>query len=164
MVGSPTGFISCIPLLRKRWRFSRGSSEEIAYALERSGQRFLWALRKPPSPGSVVLTEYTNLEEVLPEGFLERTKSIGKVIGWAPQTAVLAHPAVWGFMSHCGWNSILESIWFGILIATWPMCTDQQANAFQLVRDIGVAVEIKMDYRTYSSDSKNNIQIILKRS
>nr|GME07915.1 anthocyanidin 3-O-glucosyltransferase 2-like [Ipomoea batatas] len=136
--------------------------KEIAYALERSGQRFLWALRKPPSPGSVlpILTEYTNLEEVLPEGFLERTKSIGKVIGWAPQTAVLAHPAVGGFVSHCGWNSILESIWFGVPIATWPMCADQQANAFQLVTDIGIAVEIKMDYKIDSIDPKKNIPIV----
>nr|GMD90871.1 anthocyanidin 3-O-glucosyltransferase 2-like [Ipomoea batatas] len=134
--------------------------KEIAYALERSGQRFLWALRKPPSPGSVVLTEYTNLEDVLPEGFLERTISIGKVIGWAPQTAVLAHPAVGGFVSHCGWNSILESIWFGVPIATWPMCADQQANAFQLVRDIGIAVEIKMDYKIDSIDLKKNIPIV----
>nr|GMD85389.1 anthocyanidin 3-O-glucosyltransferase 2-like [Ipomoea batatas] len=140
--------------------FSEPQVKEIAYALERSGQRFLWALRKPPSPGSVVLTEYTNLEEVLPEGFLERTKSIGKVIGWAPQTAVLAHPAVGGFVSHCGWNSILESIWFGVPIATWPMCADQQANAFQLVTDIGIAVEIKMDYKIDSIDPKKNIPIV----
>ncbi|XP_019175114.1 PREDICTED: anthocyanidin 3-O-glucosyltransferase 6-like [Ipomoea nil] len=137
--------------------FPEPQVKEIAYALERSGQRFLWTLRKPPSPGSIGLTEYTNLEEVLPEGFSERTKSIGKVIGWAPQTAVLAHPAVGGFVSHCGWNSILESIWFGVPIATWPMCTDQQANAFQLVRDIGIGVEIKMDY---AIDSINYIPIV----
>nr|GMC51163.1 anthocyanidin 3-O-glucosyltransferase 2-like [Ipomoea batatas] len=137
--------------------------KEIAYALERSGQRFLWALRKQPSPGSssVVLTEYTNLEEVLPEGFLEKTKSIGKIIGWTPQSAVLAHPSVGGFVSHCGWNSILESCWFGVPIGTWPMSAEQPENAFQLVREIGMAVEIKMDYRTDLRDAKmNNIPIV----
>ncbi|XP_019175112.1 PREDICTED: anthocyanidin 3-O-glucosyltransferase 2-like [Ipomoea nil] len=140
--------------------FSEPQVKEIAYALERSGQRFLWALRKPPSPGSVLPTEYSNLDEVMPEGFLERTKSIGKVIGWAPQTAVLAHPAVGGFVSHCGWNSTLEGIWFGIPIATWPMSVDQQGNAFQLVREIGTAVDIKMDYRVDSRDPNNKIPII----
>nr|GME07918.1 anthocyanidin 3-O-glucosyltransferase 2-like [Ipomoea batatas] len=143
--------------------FPEPQVKEIAYALERSGQRFLWALRKQPSPGSssVVLTEYTNLEEVLPEGFLEKTKSIGKIIGWTPQSAILAHPAVGGFVSHCGWNSILESCWFGVPIGTWPMSAEQPENAFQLVREIGMAVEIKMDYRTDLRDivSANEIEI-----
>nr|GMC92465.1 anthocyanidin 3-O-glucosyltransferase 2-like [Ipomoea batatas]GME19381.1 anthocyanidin 3-O-glucosyltransferase 2-like [Ipomoea batatas] len=136
--------------------------KEIAYALESSGQRFLWALRKPPCPGSLVPTEYTNPEEVLPEGFLERTQNIGKVIGWAPQTEVLAHPSVGGFVSHCGWNSILESIWFRIPIATWPMCVDQHANAFQLVKEIGMAVEVTMDYKIDSKDPKTNFLIVPK--
>nr|GLL47002.1 anthocyanidin 3-O-glucosyltransferase 2-like [Ipomoea trifida] len=139
--------------------FPEPQVKEIAYALESSGQRFLWALRKPPCPGSLVPTEYTNPEEVLPEGFLERTQNIGKVIGWAPQTEVLAHPSVGGFVSHCGWNSILESIWFGIPIATWPMCVDQHANAFQLVREIGMAVEVTMDYKIDSKDPKTNFLI-----
>nr|GMD87363.1 anthocyanidin 3-O-glucosyltransferase 2-like [Ipomoea batatas] len=140
--------------------FPEPQVKEIAYALERSGQRFLWALRKPPCPGSLVPTEYTNHEEILPEGFLERTQSIGKVIGWAPQSEVLTHPSVGGFVCHCGWNSILESIWFGIPIATWPMCVDQHANAFQLVREIGMAVAIKMDYKIDSKDPKKNVLIV----
>nr|GME10364.1 anthocyanidin 3-O-glucosyltransferase 2-like [Ipomoea batatas] len=140
--------------------FQESQLKEIAYALECSGQRFLWVLRKPPSPGSLVPTGYSNPEEVLPEGFLERTKSIGKVIGWAPQSLVLAHPAVGGFVSHCGWNSVLESIWFGVPMATWPMTVDQQGNAFQLVKEIGMAVDIKMDYRTDSRGLKTNIPIV----
>ncbi|XP_019165666.1 PREDICTED: anthocyanidin 3-O-glucosyltransferase 2-like [Ipomoea nil] len=144
--------------------FPEPQVKEIAYALERSGQRFLWALRKLPSPGSgsLAVTEYTNLEEVLPEGFLERTKSIGKVLGWAPQSAILAHPSVGGFVSHCGWNSVLESSWFGVPMATWPMIAEQQANAFQVVREIGMGVEIKIDYRTGFRDPKNNNPIVPK--
>nr|GMD85382.1 anthocyanidin 3-O-glucosyltransferase 2-like [Ipomoea batatas] len=140
--------------------FQEPQLKKIAYALECSGQRFLWVLRKPPSPSSLVPTGYSNPEEVLPEGFLERTKSIGKVIGWAPQSVVLAHPAVGGFVSHCGWNSVLESIWFGVPMATWPMTVDQQGNAFQLVKEIGMAVDIKMDYRTDSRGLKTNIPIV----
>ncbi|KAL8119462.1 hypothetical protein AgCh_016834 [Apium graveolens] len=90
--------------------------KEIAQVLEVSGQRFLWSLRR-----------------------------IGKVVGWTPQVSILSHPSVGGFVSHFGWNSTLESIWYGVPIATWPMFADQQINAFHLVVELGIATEIKMD-------------------
>ncbi|KAL6976031.1 putative UDP-glucose flavonoid 3-O-glucosyltransferase 3 [Sarracenia purpurea var. burkii] len=128
--------------------FDEPQVKEIATALENSGHRFLWALRRPPPKGKVGFPgDYENLNEVLPEGFLERTAEIGKVIGWAPQVAVLSHPAVGGFVSHCGWNSTLESLWYGVPVATWPMYAEQQGNAFQMVKEFGLAVEITLDYR-----------------
>lgn len=128
--------------------FSVQQVKEIANALERSGHRFLWSLRKSPAKGKVEPPrEYENLEEVLTEGFLNRTSEIGKIIGWAPQVAVLSHPAVGGFVSHCGWNSTLESVWFGVPMATWPLYSEQQGNAFEMVKDLEMAVEVKMDYR-----------------
>lgn len=121
---------------------------EIACALELSGQLFLWSLRRPTQEKESIdlQKDYENYNEVLPEGFLERTAGRGKVIGWAPQMTILSHPAVGGFVSHCGWNSTLESIWCGVPIAAWPMYAEQQLNAFELVRELGLAVEIKMDY------------------
>lgn len=128
--------------------FNEVQVREIAAALERSGQRFLWSLRKPPCKEKAEgIGEYTNPGEVLAEGFLERTAAVGRVIGWAPQMAVLSHRAVGGFVSHCGWNSILESVSCGVPIAVWPMFAEQQTNAFQLVKELEIAVEIKMDYR-----------------
>lgn len=123
--------------------------KEIARALEQSGLRFLWSLRQPPPPKGKFMppTDYEDLKEVLSEEFLERTAGVGKVIGWAPQVTILSHPAVGGFVSHCGWNSTLESLWYGVPIATWPLHAEQQLNAFQLVRDFGLAVELKLDYR-----------------
>ena len=130
-----------------RGSFGGDQVKEIAHGLERSGHRFLWSLRQPPPTGKMGSpSDYENLEEVLPEGFLDRTANIGKVIGWAPQLAVLSHSAVGGFVSHCGWNSTLESIWYGVPVATWPLYAEQQLNAFQMVKDLGLAVEIKMDY------------------
>uniref|UniRef100_A0A6N2K0Z0 anthocyanidin 3-O-glucosyltransferase n=1 Tax=Salix viminalis TaxID=40686 RepID=A0A6N2K0Z0_SALVM len=95
-------------------RFREAQVKEIALGLEQSGHRFLWSIRKPPLEGHFALpSDYNNFEEVLPDGFLERTKNIGMVCGWAPQMQVLAHKSIKGFVSHCGWNSILESLWHG---------------------------------------------------
>ncbi|KAF8082786.1 hypothetical protein N665_0808s0022 [Sinapis alba] len=128
--------------------FNEEQTREIAVALERSGHQFLWSLRRG-SPD--ILTEppgdYTNLEEVLPEGFLDRTSDIGKVIGWAPQAAVLAKPAIGSFVTHCGWNSMLESLWFGVPMVTWPLYAEQKINAFEMVEELGLAVEIRRFFR-----------------
>ncbi|KAJ1415614.1 UDP-glycosyltransferase family, conserved site [Sesbania bispinosa] len=143
-----------------RGSFDEDQVREIAIALENSGARFLWSVRKPPPKGSrAVPSEYTlaDLEELLPQGFLERTAGIGRVIGWAPQAQVLAHPATGGFVSHCGWNSTLESVYFGVPIATWPLYAEQQTNAFQLVYELKMAVEIAIDYRVEFDVGRNTL-------
>ncbi|KAJ4894244.1 UDP-glycosyltransferase 71B2 [Raphanus sativus] len=128
--------------------FREDQAKEIAIALERSGHRFLWSLRRARPKGTMGHPQdFTNLEEILPEGFLDRTAKIGKIIGWAPQNAVLANPAVRGFVSHCGWNSTLESLWFGVPIATWPLYAEQQLNAFEFVEELGLAVEVRNSFR-----------------
>ncbi|KAK8674238.1 hypothetical protein V6N13_112532 [Hibiscus sabdariffa] len=99
---------------------------EIANALEQRGHRFLWSLRRPGEQAKGMRgspTDYENVREVLPEGFLDRTAGIGKVIGWAPQVDILSHPATGGFVSHCSWNSTLESIWFGLWSANGSMAS-----------------------------------------
>ncbi|WCJ28109.1 UDP-Glycosyltransferase superfamily protein [Euphorbia peplus] len=129
--------------------FGAEQVKEIACALEHSKHRFLWSLRRPSAKQKEMEypTDYENPKEVLPIGFVDRTLGIGKIIGWAPQTEILRHRAIGGFVSHCGWNSIIESISYGVPIATWPIYGEQQLNAFQLVEELELGVEIKMDYR-----------------
>ncbi|XP_062188129.1 anthocyanidin 3-O-glucosyltransferase 2-like [Phragmites australis] len=125
--------------------FTAPQAHEIARGLEHSGHRFLWVLRGPPVPGGRKPTD-ANLEELLPDGFLERTKDKGLV--WptiAPQKEILAHSAVGGFVTHGGWNSVLESLWFGVPMAPWPLYAEQHLNAFVLVAGMGVAVAMKVD-------------------
>ncbi|TYH69761.1 hypothetical protein ES332_D05G075200v1, partial [Gossypium tomentosum] len=131
---------------------SMGSHEppqvkEIALALDRSGHKFLWSLHVPPAVDAAAGTvHFKNPEEMLPEGFLERIQERGMVCGWAPQVEVLGHNAVGGFVSHCGWNSILESLWFSVPIVTWPMFAEQQLNAY-MKKELGLAVVMRLDYR-----------------
>ncbi|XLR38167.1 hypothetical protein HN51_024949 [Arachis hypogaea] len=74
----------------------------------------------------------------------------GMICEWAPQVEILAHKASAVFVSHCGWNSILESLWFGVPILTWPIYAKQQLNASLMVKEFGLALELKLDYRTDS--------------
>ncbi|XP_062188446.1 anthocyanidin 3-O-glucosyltransferase 2-like [Phragmites australis] len=119
---------------------------EAATGLERSGQRFLWALRASPTVEFRHSSDASILDDLLPDGFLERTKERGLVWpAWAPQREILAHPAVGGFVTHCGWNSVLEALWAGVPMAPWPLYAEQHLNAFELVAAMGVAVRMDVD-------------------
>nr|QZX42571.1 flavonoid 3-o-glucosyltransferase [Lycoris sprengeri] len=89
---------------------------ELAEGLEASGVLFLWSLKD-------------FAREHLPAGFLDRTKDRGLVIPWVPQVEVLGHAAVGAFVTHCGWNSVLESITGGVPMVCRPFLGDQMMNA-----------------------------------
>ncbi|GLJ07767.1 hypothetical protein SUGI_0073790 [Cryptomeria japonica] len=76
----------------------------------------------------------------LPEGFMERSKGL-VIWGWAPQLLILSHPSVGAFMSHCGWNSTLESILFGVPLVTWPMFSDQHFNSKLVTEELDIGVQ-----------------------
>ncbi|KAL3718901.1 hypothetical protein ACJRO7_003930 [Eucalyptus globulus] len=110
--------------------------EEIAHGLELSNVNFIWVIR-------FSVEESVELKEALPKGFLERVRDRGLVIdGWAPQGKILEHPSLGGFVSHCGWGSIMESMKSGVPIIAMPMQHDQPLNA-RMVEEVGVAMEVK---------------------
>ncbi|KAL4587031.1 hypothetical protein LXL04_011680 [Taraxacum kok-saghyz] len=113
--------------------------EEIAYGLEMSNVNFIWVLRFPNVERKVTLTE------ALPFGFLERVKDRGLVIeGWAPQAKILGHKNIGGFVSHCGWSSVMEAMKYGVPMVAMPMHLDQPINA-RLVEEVGIGVEVVRD-------------------
>lgn len=122
---------------------SKEDMDEIAYGLELSNVNFIWVVRFPnigPKNGVNGL-----IEQTLPEGFIERVGDRGKIVeGWAPQTKILEHTKIGGFVSHCGWNSVLESMNFGVPIIAIPMHLDQPINA-RLVEEVGVGMEVARD-------------------
>uniref|UniRef100_A0A0C9S7N9 Glycosyltransferase n=1 Tax=Wollemia nobilis TaxID=56998 RepID=A0A0C9S7N9_9CONI len=99
--------------------FSKEQLEEIAMGLKASGHYFLWVVR----PGSN--KRESNCTEDLPEGFLEETADRGLVVPWSPQMQVLSHPAVGVFLTHCGWNSTMESLTCGVPMIAVPQWSDQ---------------------------------------
>ncbi|CAM6120006.1 unnamed protein product [Calypogeia fissa] len=114
-------------------RLSPGQVEELARALEASEQSFLWVVARGAA-------------EAIPPGFAERTKDRGLMVGWVPQLQILQHPAIGGFVTHCGWNSIIESITAGVPMACWPQLTnDQPLNCRHLVDVLKIAVEVRND-------------------
>lgn len=98
--------------------FSATQMRELALGLEASNQPFLW----------VVPSDDAN-SGVPDEAWERRVTGRGVVVrGWAPQLAVLAHPSVGAFLTHCGWNSVLEAASAGVPVLTWPLVFEQFIN------------------------------------
>ena len=124
-------------------RFSTKQLMEIAIGLEQSEQRFLWVVRTELE-GSDSVEEKPSLNELLPEGFLERTKEKGYVVrDWAPQMEILSHHSVGGFVTHCGWNSMLEAVSEGVPMVAWPLYAEQKLNRVLMVQEMKVALAVK---------------------
>ncbi|MCL7039103.1 hypothetical protein MKW94_027082 [Papaver nudicaule] len=112
---------------------------ELALGLEKSGKSFIWVLRPPSEFDSK--SEFKS--EWLPEGFVERMNESKKgllVKQWAPQLEILSHQSTGAFLSHCGWNSTLESLSQGVPIIGWPLGAEQAFNSLMMEEEMGVCV------------------------
>ncbi|XP_071704043.1 UDP-glycosyltransferase 83A1-like [Rutidosis leptorrhynchoides] len=99
--------------------FDQTQFQELALGLELCNRPFLWVVR----PG---MTKETT--PVYPNGYKDRVGSRDKIVNWAPQQKVLAHPSVTCFVCHCGWNSTLEGVTNGLPFLCWPYFADQFHN------------------------------------
>ncbi|KAF7816159.1 UDP-glycosyltransferase 87A2-like [Senna tora] len=96
---------------------SRGQIEEIVAGIGDSGVRFLWVARRDMS-------------------WIKQTCGIkGFVVPWCEQLRVLCHSSIGGFLSHCGWNSVVEATFAGVPVLTFPIFFDQTPNSKQIVED-----------------------------
>ncbi|XP_077227989.1 anthocyanidin 5,3-O-glucosyltransferase-like [Tasmannia lanceolata] len=127
--------------------FSGIQLKEIAVGLERSGQRFVWVVRSPPTEDKsqrFLSPPDPDLDTLLPDGFLDRTKERGLVVkSWAPQAAVLNRESVGGFVTHCGWNSVLEAVCAGVPMLAWPLYAEQRLNKVILVEELKLALDVE---------------------
>ncbi|KAK8458066.1 hypothetical protein SEVIR_3G295800v4 [Setaria viridis] len=116
-------------------RVTAAELREAARGLQQSGRNFFWVMSESDTEGS----------QWMPEGFAELidTEERGIIFrGWAPQMLILNHSAVGGFVTHCGWNSVLEAVSAGVPLVTWPRHADQFYNEMLIldVLRIGVGV------------------------
>ncbi|XP_066318135.1 UDP-glycosyltransferase 73E1-like [Miscanthus floridulus] len=123
---------------------------EVGHGLEDTGRPFLWVVKEAEVSAAV-----PEVQEWL--GALEaRTAGRGLVVrGWAPQLAILSHRAVGGFVTHCGWNSLLESVAHGVPVVTWPHFADQFLNERLVVDVLGVGVPVGVTAPVMVFDDEN---------
>ncbi|KAJ3686620.1 hypothetical protein LUZ61_015784 [Rhynchospora tenuis] len=108
---------------------------ELGSGLEAANKPFIWVVKEAEITPEV--------DRWLSEDFEKRVQQQGLICrGWVPQLAILSHPSVGGFMTHCGWNSILESLSQGLPMITWPHFSDQFTNEKVVVDVLGLGVSL----------------------
>uniref|UniRef100_A0A453AAH1 Glycosyltransferase n=5 Tax=Aegilops tauschii TaxID=37682 RepID=A0A453AAH1_AEGTS len=111
---------------------------EFAWGLANCGYDFLWIVRNDLVKGDAA---------VLPPEFLEATKGRCLLASWCEQEAVMQHEAVGAFLTHCGWNSMMEGLSAGVPMLCWPFFAEQQTNCRYACMEWGVGVEVGDDVR-----------------
>ena len=112
---------------------------EFAWGLAKSGRSFMWIVRPDVVEGSD--------SAALPEEFFEEVKDRGLIASWCPQRQVLEHPSVAVFLTHCGWNSTLETVVAGVPVICWPFFADQQTNCRYACANWGTGMEVDGDVK-----------------
>ncbi|KAL0393718.1 UNVERIFIED_CONTAM: 7-deoxyloganetin glucosyltransferase [Sesamum latifolium] len=115
-----------------------GEIQELALGLAESKKYFLWILRPDLIKGN---------SSILPPDFTTDTKDRGLIVSWCQQEKVLNHPSVGGFLTHCGWNSIMEGITAGVPFLCLPQTTDQPANCRSVCIEWGIGMEISKNFK-----------------
>ncbi|KAH0730455.1 hypothetical protein KY289_001643 [Solanum tuberosum] len=108
--------------------------EEIGHGLLKCGRPFLWVIREGQ--------DGDKMEDKL--SCKDELEEQGKIVSWCSQVEVLKHSSVGCFLTHCGWNSTLESIASKVPIVACPLWNDQVCNA-KLIQDVwknGVRVNV----------------------
>ncbi|XP_008794291.2 anthocyanidin 3-O-glucosyltransferase 4-like [Phoenix dactylifera] len=117
-------------------RFTPEQMMELGSGLLASNRPFIWVIREGERSSEEV-------EDWLMEKLEKNADSRCLLIrGWAPQVMILAHPAVGGFVTHCGWNSTLEAVSSGLPMVTWPLFAEQFLNEKLIVDVLGIGVVV----------------------
>ncbi|CAI8587874.1 unnamed protein product [Vicia faba] len=121
-------------------KFPTSQLIEIAHAFEASTHDFIWVVRKNNDVGGS-----SDEDEGFMEEFEKRVKESNKgylIRGWAPQLLILENKAIGGIVTHCGWNTTIESISFGLPMVTWPLFSEQYFHEKLVVEVLRIGVSI----------------------
>jgi len=126
--------------------------QQLALGLEATERPFLWVVRSDLLQGS---------EAAFPPGFVERIQRSqrGCLVSWCPQLRVLSHPSIACFLTHCGWNSALESITMGVPMLCWPFFADQFLNQSYIVHVWKIGFSLLKDNTISTADGTSTIDM-----
>ncbi|GMN39190.1 hypothetical protein TIFTF001_008415 [Ficus carica] len=82
--------------------YKKSDIDEVVRGLVLSGVNFIWVLRP----------DIVSHEEpyVLPVELQDEIKDKGLIVTWTNQIEVISNQAIGGFLTHCEWNSVVESL------------------------------------------------------
>ncbi|KAG0462958.1 hypothetical protein HPP92_021434 [Vanilla planifolia] len=103
--------------------------EEIWKVLREGERPYLWVVRKD--------NRWEGLE-------FEGDDGKGMIVAWCEQGRVLGHRAVGCFVTHCGWNSTVESLLCGVPTVAVPQWLDQATNAWLMETEWGTGVRVEV--------------------
>ncbi|KAE8684833.1 putative Tetratricopeptide repeat-like superfamily protein [Hibiscus syriacus] len=128
---------------------------ELAIALESSKRPFIWVLREGYKSNEFKKWLYQ-------ENFEERIRGKGLLIhGWAPQLSILSHKAIGGFLTHCGWNSVLEGISAGLPMITWPLLAEQFFNEKLVASVLGIGEKVGSEIAMkWGEEEKHGVMVM----
>ncbi|XP_043719823.1 phloretin 4'-O-glucosyltransferase-like [Telopea speciosissima] len=136
---------------------SKDQVREIAKGLLESRRPFLWVIRPTPANGK------EEEEKEMVEN-MEELKKNGMMVPWCSQVEVLCHPSIGCFVTHCGWNSTLESLVAGVPMVTFPQWSDQATNA-KLIKDVwktGLRLDLNKEGLVEGDEIKRCVEIVMK--
>ena len=134
---------------------TRDLMHELAYGIEKSGLPFIWIINDRP------LVEGTLGLDIIPPGFETRVSDRGLVWrGWAPQLNILAHRSVGGFLTHCGWFSVIEALGFGKPLILLAGASADLGLISRMLHRKRVGLEIPRDEKTGSFTSESVSELI----
>jgi MGT family glycosyltransferase len=114
--------------------------EILATGLIATNLKMLWSIRLPQKPPLLQHPAF-------------------RIVPFVPQQGVLRHSSVKAFLSHCGMNSISESLFNGKPILGMPMFGDQHYNAAR-VADLGVGLRMNKDRFSATEVTEKILQLI----
>lgn len=135
---------------------SNTQMQAIASGLEKSGVRFILCVKGDP------IGHPDDGYNMIPVGYEDRVAGRGLIIKkWAPQQRILSHRAVGAFLTHCGWNSVLEGLVGGVPMLTWPVEGEQFLNASLLVDELKVGMRVTEGAETVP-DSNELARVVME--
>ncbi|EFJ13625.1 hypothetical protein SELMODRAFT_234701 [Selaginella moellendorffii] len=133
---------------------------ELALGVESSGISFLWVIRPAFLPqGDLPTMEFF-------QGFRDRMVAEKRsiIVPWTPQKRVLSHASIGAFLTHCGWNSIVESVWSGVPMLGWPCHSDQNLNLRLPVESKGIGARVACSSRRMEVVHRERVRAVVRKA